>query len=122
MIDGLTMSSVIRRSAMLYPNNTAIIFGERNYTYEQYNQRVNRTANLLVNCGITFGDHVAILGRNSVEYLEACHASGRLGVVFGALNWRLSSKELHFIIADGDFKVLIVEAEFQGVATEALEG
>ena len=121
MIDGLTMSSVVRRAAALYPNNTAIIFGERRYTYREYNDRVNRAANVLTDLGVKFGDHVAMLGRNSVEYLEVCHASGRLGAVFGALNWRLSSSELSFIIADGDFKVLIVEAGFQNVVAEALK-
>lgn len=121
MIDGLTMSSVVRRSAALNPNNTAIIYGERRYTYQEYNERVNRAANLLGDLGVKFGDHVAILGKNSVEYLEVCHASGRIGAVFGALNWRLSSDELSFIIADGDFKVLIVEAGFQAVVAEALK-
>lgn len=121
MIDGLTMSSVVKRASTLFPNNTAIIFGERNYTYQAYNERVNRTANALIDLGVKFGDHVAILGRNSVEYLEVCHASGRLGAVFGALNWRLSSNELSFIIADGDFKVLIVEAGFQSVVAEAVK-
>jgi fatty-acyl-CoA synthase len=121
VIDGLTMSSVVRRAAALYPNNTAIIFGERRYTYREYNDRVNRAANVLTDLGVKFGDHVAMLGRNSVEYLEVCHASGRLGAVFGALNWRLSSSQLSFIIADGDFKVLIVEAGFQNVVAEALK-
>lgn len=120
MIDGLTMSSVVKRSAALYPKHTAIIFGEREYSYREYNERVNRAANVLIDLGVKFGDHVAILGRNSVEYLEVCHASGRLGAVFGALNWRLSSSELSFIIADGDFKVLFVEAGFQSVVAEAL--
>ncbi|MFG1352243.1 class I adenylate-forming enzyme family protein [Xanthobacter autotrophicus] len=120
MIDGLTMSNVVKRAAALFPTNTAVIFGEREYSYSEYNQRVNRAANVLKGLGVNFGDHVAILGRNSVEYLEVCHAAGRVGAVFGALNWRLSSSELSFIIADGDFKVLFVEAGFQSVVAEAL--
>ena len=121
MIDGLTMSSVVRRAAEQYGENTAVIYNDRSYTYRAYNDRVNKTANLLLGMGVKFGEHVAILGKNSVEYLEVCHAAGRIGAVFGALNWRLSSDELAFIIKDGDFKVLMVEAGFQPVVVEALK-
>lgn len=117
-MDGLTMGSVIRKSAQLYPSRTALIFENERCTYREYNDRVNRAANGLAGTGLRKGDHIAILGRNSITYLEACHAAAKLGLVFGPLNWRLSAHELSFIVADGDNKVLLVEADFQGLAAE----
>lgn len=121
MLDGLTMGSVIRKSAELYPNRTAFIFEDERCTYREYNRRVNKAANGLAGMGLGKGDHIAILGRNSITYLEACHAAAKAGLVFGPLNWRLSAHELSFIVSDADNKVLLVEADFQALAAEFLD-
>jgi len=121
MMDGLTMGAVVRRSAQLYPNRTALIFEDERCTYREYNERVNRAAHGLAGTGVRKGDHVAILGRNSITYLEACHAAAKLGLVFGPLNWRLSARELSFIITDADNRVLLVEADFQELVSQFRE-
>lgn len=113
MIDGLTMGSVVRRSAEQYPNRVAMIFREERVTFAAYNERVNRCANALSSLGLSKGDHFAVLGRNSIQYLEMCHASAKIGTVFGPLNWRLAPQELAFIVNDADNKVLMVEAGLQ---------
>lgn len=121
MIDNLTMGHIIRRAAMQYPNRRAIIYEDRTYTYAEYNKRVNRAAHALTGLGIDFGDHVAVLGRNSVEYLELCHASAKIGAVFGTINWRLAPKEISFIVTDGDSKVLVIEAGLQEAVAPIVE-
>jgi len=121
MIDNLTMGHVIRRAAQQYPQRTAIIYEGRTYTYREYNQRVNRAAHAMYGLGVAFGDHVAILGQNSVEYLELCHGAAKIGAVFGTVNWRLAPKEISFIVTDGDSKVLVIEAGFQDTVAEVLD-
>lgn len=113
MTDSLTMGSIVRRSAAQYPKRTAMIFGEERCTFLQYNARVNRCANMLLSLTLEKGDHIAVLGRNSIQYLEICHASAKAGTVFGPLNWRLAPQELSFIVADADNRVLFVEAGLQ---------
>lgn len=93
-MDALTMGSVVRRSAAQYPHRTAFIFGEERCTYAAYNQRVNRAAHMLLGLKIDKGDHIAILGRNSIRYLESCHAAAKVGAVFGPINWRLAAPKL----------------------------
>ena len=120
-IDNLTMGSVIRRAASQYPNRTAIIYENQRYTYTDYNRRVNRTANMLTSLGVGHGDHVAILGRNSIEYIETCHASAKIGAVFGTVNWRLAPGEIAFIVNDGDAFVFLVEAGLQAHVASILD-
>ncbi|MQA15315.1 MAG: long-chain-fatty-acid--CoA ligase [Pseudonocardiaceae bacterium] len=121
MMDGLTMGSVIRRAATLHPQRTAITYEGERYTYRQYNERVNRAAHALSGLGVEFGDHVAILGRNSIQYLELSHACAKLGAVFGTINWRLAPREVSFIVTDGDSKILVVEAGFQDLLRPVLD-
>lgn len=121
-MDGLTMGSVVRRSAEQYPDRVAMIFGEERVTFCQYNARVNRCAHVLATTlGLGKGDHLAILGRNSIRYLEMCHASAKVGTVFGPLNWRLAPQELAFIVDDADNRVLMVEAGLQDLAAKFID-
>ncbi len=118
MIDGLTMGNVVRRSAEKYPERVAMIFRDERVTYREYNTRVNRCAHVLQGLGLNKGDHFAVLGRNSIQYLEMCHASAKVGTVFGPLNWRLAPQELAFIVDDADNRVLMIEAGLQDLASK----
>jgi fatty-acyl-CoA synthase len=120
MTDNLTLGHIVRRNAVQHPHRTAFIFEDRQYTYREYNLRVNRTAHVLERLGIAFGDHVALLGHNSIEYFEVYHAASKLGAVFCTLNWRLTGSELTFIIDDNDAKILVVEAGFQDQVAKIL--
>jgi len=112
-IDALTMGAVVRRSAERYPDRIALMFNDERCTFRQYNERVNRAAHTLGALGMQKGDHVAILGKNSIQYLELCHGAAKAGVVFGTINWRLSADEIAFIVKDADNKVLFVEHGFE---------
>ena len=113
MQDALTIGAVVRRSATQYPNRTAMIFGDERVTFQEYNRRVNKAAHVIASLGVKKGDHIAILGKNSIQYLELCHGSAKVGTVFGTINWRLSAEEISFIVRDADNLVLFVESGFQ---------
>ncbi|TRW47648.1 long-chain-fatty-acid--CoA ligase [Georgenia yuyongxinii] len=113
MLDNLTLGQIVKRNADRFPHRTAFICGERRDTFAEYNRRVNRAAHALSSLGVEFGDHVATLGKNSIEYFEIYHGSAKIGAVFGTVNWRLAPTEISFIVTDGDSKVLMVEAELQ---------
>jgi acyl-CoA synthetase (AMP-forming)/AMP-acid ligase II len=43
----LTPLSFLRRSAYLFPEKTAVIYGDRRYTYKEFEERVDRLASRL---------------------------------------------------------------------------
>lgn len=110
--DAMTMGEIVRRSSVRYGNRTAIIYRDRRYLFREYNAMTNVLANTLTKLGIKKGDHVAALGKNSVTYLALCHATAKIGVVFGTINWRLAASEIAFIVNDADNKVLFVEQQY----------
>lgn len=119
--NGLSIGSIVRRAAHQYGNRTAFIFGDERCSFAEYNRRVNRAAHTLRGLGVEKGGHVAILGKNSIQYLELCHGAGKAGIVFGTINWRLTVDEIAFIVSDADNEVLFVEAEFQPIAAQLKE-
>ena len=51
-------------------------------TYRHLNDRSNRLAQLFYDAGLRFGDHIAVLMENRVEFFEPCWAAQRSGLSF----------------------------------------
>ena len=68
------------------------------YSFSAALLRVNKIADRLYCEGLKQGDRVALLGKNSINFLFMYLACSKLGVVPVAINYRLSAKESAFII------------------------
>src|SRR5208282_4923455 len=97
-----TLGDIPRKSAILFPNNTATVFEGARLTYRQLNERVNRLANALLGLGVAKGDRLAILAENTHKYLEVYFAAAKIGLSATPLNFRLSDQELLHIVNDSD--------------------
>jgi len=60
----LTPLSFLERSASVFPEKTAIVHGDRHYTYREFAWRVNRLASHLRQSGLQKHDRVAFLCPN----------------------------------------------------------
>jgi fatty-acyl-CoA synthase len=61
---------------------------------------------------------VSILAHNSMAYVDLLFGLGKIGAVLAPLNWRLTGRELTYIVNDCQPKVLIVGPEFVSVYEE----
>ena len=116
----LTPVSFLRRAAQVAPSHTAIIHGQRRYSYAQFLARSSQLANALASRGIGPGDCVAIMGANTPEMLEAHNGVPMLGAVLNSLNIRLDANTIAFILDHGEAKVLLTDQAFSDVIKEAL--
>jgi acyl-CoA synthetase (AMP-forming)/AMP-acid ligase II len=82
------------------------IMGERHVTYEEAARDVNRIANALVASGLQPGDRVAILSKNSIEYVLLYYGASKAGVVPVPVNYRLAPPEWSYIINDAEAKAV----------------
>ena len=108
-------------AASVYPNKVAIIYGELQYTYQQFRERCRRLASAIQKLGVGLGDTVAVMAPNSPPMLEAHFGIPMVGAVLNAINYRLNATEVAFILKHGEAKILIVDREFSPVIGEALE-
>src|SRR5512147_540365 len=88
------------------------IQGDRRITYRAAQAEVNRLANALVDSGLQPGDRLAILSKNSIEYMLLYFASSKAGLVTIPLNYRLAPAEWSYILNDADAKVLCVAGNY----------
>jgi fatty-acyl-CoA synthase len=118
----LTPVSFLKRSALVYPNKTAVIHGERKYSYRELYQRCLRLASALKARGIGKGDTVSVMAPNVPEMLEAHYGVPMAGAVLNALNYRLDADTIRFIMNHAHTRVLITDREFSETIEKALDG
>jgi fatty-acyl-CoA synthase len=111
----LTPVSFLERSASVYPDKVAVVHGERRYTYRQLEERSNRLASALRRAGLGKLDRVAFICPNSPAMLEAHFGVPAAGGVLVAINIRLSSDEIGYILEHSGARFLFVDHEFESV-------
>jgi len=103
----VNVGSLIARHAQYRPRYTAVVFEDQRPTYLEFNQRVNRLANALVNLGVKKGDKVATILPNCLELLESYWAIVKIGAVIVPLSQLLRGKGLLNLLRDSDTSTVI---------------
>jgi fatty-acyl-CoA synthase len=101
----------LERSANVFPDRTAIVYGRRSYTYAEFADETQRLARVLAS-KIQPGDRVAYLAPNIPEMLIAHFAVPLAGGVLVALNSRLAGAELAYILNHSESTILVADSEF----------
>src|SRR6266446_7773591 len=109
----LTPVSFLERSASVFPDKTAVVHGDRKYTYREFAERVNRLASQLRDIGMQKQDRVGFLCPNTPALLEAHFAIPAAGGILVAVNTRLNSREIDYILKHSGARYLFVDAELQ---------
>ena len=105
----------LRRAAYVYPEKIAVVDGERRYSYGQLAQRSWRCANALRSAGLRKGDRVATLLFNSAPMLEAHFGVPAAGGILVAINNRLASPEVAYILKHSGARFLLLDAELESL-------
>jgi len=108
----LLIGDFLRRAATLYGGKTAIIDGDRAFTYAEFQARVNRFAHALLRLGVAPGDRVCILSPNSHFFLESYYAVAQIGAIIVPLNYRLAAADHEYIINHAGVRAVLVDYEY----------
>ncbi len=117
----LTPLSFLERAKDIYPNYEAVVYESRKYTWSEVYKRCIKFASALDKLGIKTGDTVSVLAFNTPEIFEAHYSIPMVGAVINAINTRLDSKTISYILNHSEAKVLIVDRQFHDVIKKALE-
>jgi len=117
----LTPLAFLERSASVFRERTAVIDGDRHYTYEELGRRVNALASALCNAGVERNDRVAILAPNAPPMLEAHFGVPWAGAILVPINVRLSADEVAYILDHSGARLLFAGAEYSPLVGKARE-
>jgi acyl-CoA synthetase (AMP-forming)/AMP-acid ligase II len=108
-----TLGDIPRKGALLFRDNTALVYEGSRYTYGELNERVNRFANALIALGFGKGDKIAIMADNCSKYVEAYFAAAKLGICVTPVNVRLANDEIAYIVSHCEATVFIVGDSYE---------
>ena len=90
----------------------------REITWNVFNEKANRFANLLLERGIQKGDKVGILLMNCLEWLPIYFGILKTGALAVPLNFRYSADEIKYCVELADVDILVFGPEFIGRVEE----
>ncbi len=106
----------LHRAAYIYPGKVAVVHGKRRYSYRELAERSWRLANALRSAGLAKGDRVAALLFNSPAMLEAHFGVPAAGGILVAVNNRLSSAEVGYILQHSGARYLLLDTALEANA------
>jgi fatty-acyl-CoA synthase len=116
----LTPLALLGRSAAVFPDKEAVVYGERQLTYAELGAAATRLARALQASGIQPGERVAYLMPNLPELLIAHFGVPLAGAVLVAINTRLSPGEVDYILEHSEARLLVVDAQLAQPLTDAV--
>jgi fatty-acyl-CoA synthase len=114
------LGDLLRRSARRFPGRLAVTDQTTSYTYAQLDADVNRVANALAERGVGAGDRVAVLSRNSLEYVHVIFGVARVGGVLVPVNFMLGAQEIAYVLQHSRAIALLAQDALVPVAEQAI--
>lgn len=93
----------------------------REITWNVFNEKANRFANLLLERGIKKGDKVGILLMNCLEWLPIYFGILKTGAIAVPLNFRYSAEEIQYCVELAEVDILVFGPEFIGRVEEVAD-
>ncbi|MGH7326483.1 MAG: AMP-binding protein [Candidatus Rokuibacteriota bacterium] len=107
---GFTLYDMIARGAFVYGDAPAIIQGERQSSFREFQRQVDALAGGLAALGIGKSDRICILAQNDAAYLELYGACARQGIIAYPINWRLTAQEVERVVERAAPTMMVVDA------------
>ena len=107
----LVINRILEAGVQKAPAQT-ITYGDRDFTYREFEERVHRLAGALAAQGIKPGDTVAVMDWDTNRYLEAFFAIPMMGAVLHTVNVRLSPEQVLYTINHAEDDAILVNSEF----------
>jgi fatty-acyl-CoA synthase len=112
----INLSSFIAFHARRTPDRYALKYRGEDISYADFDDRIRRAGGWLASHGISAGDVVAVLMKNSTAFLELVFATSHIGAVFLPINFRLSADEVSYIVGNSGARILVADEEFAPIA------
>jgi len=108
----MVVGDILHKNARLFPEKLALVFGENRLTWRELYGRVNRFSNSLLGLGLTKGERVVFLSKNSRYFFEIWFSLAQTGLIGITPNYRLGANELSYVIKDSGASTIIVSDEY----------
>ena len=111
----MNIRELIERNAERNPNKIFLYFEEQEVSYEAFNHKINRAANVFLELGIKKGDRVCLFLPNCPEYLYGWFGLSKIGAVLVPINTNYRTEETKYIINHSEATTILVHSSLAAV-------
>ncbi|MFO8057289.1 MAG: AMP-binding protein [bacterium] len=104
----LSHADLLEEKAALYGDRPFLIFQGRTFSYRQMNERADRAAAFLAALGGGPGKHLALMMKNSPEWLFVFFGAQKIGMAAVPVNTALRGNQLQFVLNHSDACILVI--------------
>lgn len=108
----MNLAHFVTQSARRFPDRLALIWGDRQWTWAEFDARVSALGRVLTEHGIGPGDRVVVQSKNSNLMLESMYACFRIGAVWVSTNFRLLPDDVTYLATASGACALLCGGEF----------
>ena len=116
--DTQTVVSLFRRQAALHPDNIAVVYHEKRYTYREVDEISERIAAYIASKGLGCEDVVSILIPRSEWMVIASMGVLKAGCAYQPLDPSYPAERLNFMMQDADARMLIADEDLRPIVSD----
>jgi crotonobetaine/carnitine-CoA ligase len=117
-----TVSAAFASRMRQDPDRPFILYENTAWTWRTFDDRVEKAAALLLECGVRHGDRVGVMGRNSDGHVLVLFAVARIGAIMVPVNPDFGVEEAGYVLRHAEVSGVIASSELLQIAREACGG
>jgi fatty-acyl-CoA synthase len=119
---GMSPATALAAAAARDPERVAVVDDAGAVSYADLDRRSNGAARGLLELGVREGDAVALLARNSRQFVVALAAASKIGADLIYLNTGFGAREVADVVRGEQVRAVVADEEFEAVVAEAAPG
>lgn len=118
----MNLTTPLVLNANRHPHKMCVTCEGRSYSYQQFNEEVNKLANGLIALGLKHDEKVGLFMKNSDHFAIALYAIWKAGGVVVPINFHLVTPEVAYILEQSECKMLFCDANLEEITAKANKG
>jgi len=110
--DVMNLGRLLSDTARRLPDRIGLVWGERQWSWRELDERVNALVRALEARGLGKGDKILVQAKNSNQLFETMFAAFKLGAVWVPCNFRLTPPEVAYLASSSHAKAMFSDDAF----------
>jgi len=111
----VNLRELIETQSKKNPDKVFLYFGEQEVTYKEFNENINRAANVFLDLGIRKGDRVCFFIPNCPEFLYGWLGLAKIGGILVPINTNYRTEETKYIVNHSEANIMLVHDSLKEV-------
>jgi crotonobetaine/carnitine-CoA ligase len=111
----VTLRELVETQSNKNPDKVFLYFDKQEVTYREFDENINKAANLFLDLGIEKGDRVCFFLPNCPEYLYGWLGLAKIGAILVPINTNYKTEETRYILHHSQANTLLVHVSLKEV-------